>query len=66
MVFPLEIIPISHVFASLYHSVLSIFLLVLVAPFTHAGLSWMGLLTLPLLILPLALISLGMSWASPR
>ncbi|MFA5265571.1 MAG: ABC transporter permease, partial [Opitutaceae bacterium] len=66
VVFPLEIIPISHVFASVYHAMLSIGILVLAAvlgaPFGHAGISWVGLLVLPFLILPLALTALGLSW----
>jgi lipopolysaccharide transport system permease protein len=62
VVFPLEIIPVAHVIASFYHSLLSIGLLILVAPFSHAGISWLGLLQLPLLLLPLLMISMGLSW----
>lgn len=62
VVFPLEIIPISHVFASVYHATLSIGILVVIAPFSHTGIAWQGLIALPFLILPLALMALGLSW----
>lgn len=62
VVFPLEIIPVAHVVASVYHTLLSIALLCLVAPFSHAGLSWVGLLQIPLLILPVSMMALGLSW----
>ncbi len=62
VVFPLEIIPLSSVATSVYHSLLSIGLLLVLALFSNAGLSW-GALAVPLLILPLALIALGLAWA---
>jgi len=62
VVFPLEIIPVAHVSASAYHSLLSILLLVAISPFSHAGIHWLGLLQMPLLMLPLILMALGASW----
>lgn len=62
VVFPLEIIPISNVCVSVYHSLLSILLLLCVAPFTHGGLAWSGLFYIPVLIVPLALTALGISY----
>lgn len=62
VVFPLEIIPFSNVATSLYHALLSIFLLLAIAPFSHYGVSWTGALALPVLLLPLALIALGLAW----
>jgi lipopolysaccharide transport system permease protein len=62
VVFPLEIIPLSTVASSLYHALLSILLLLAIAPFSSAGVSWWGVLALPLLLLPLALMALGLAW----
>jgi lipopolysaccharide transport system permease protein len=68
VVFPLEVIPLSSVATSLYHSLLSMVLLLAIAPVAHAlGLShcevnWVGALALPLLLLPLACMSLGIAW----
>jgi lipopolysaccharide transport system permease protein len=63
VVFPLEIIPLSSVATSVYHSLLSIVIVLAIAPFTHEGISWAGAAALPLLVFPLALIGLGLSWA---
>ncbi len=62
VVFPLEVIPVASVIASLYNSMLSIGLILLVAPFSHVGGSWLSLAYLPLLLLPLLFLSLGLSW----
>jgi lipopolysaccharide transport system permease protein len=62
VVFPLEIIPLSSVATSVYHSLLSVLIALAIAPFTHQGISWAGAAALPLLVLPLALIGLGLSW----
>jgi lipopolysaccharide transport system permease protein len=61
VVFPLEIISISKVIASLYFASLSIAICILLAPLSHGGLSF-KVLALPLIILPLAMIALGISW----
>jgi lipopolysaccharide transport system permease protein len=63
VVFPLEIIPLSNVATSVYHSLLAVALAIALAPFTHAGVSWAGVAALPLFVLPLALIGLGLAWA---
>ncbi len=62
VVFPLEIIPLSSVASSLYYSLLSVLLLLVLAPFSHGGLSW-ECLALPALIAPLAMMALGIAWA---
>jgi lipopolysaccharide transport system permease protein len=62
VVFPLEVIPLSNVVTSVYHSFLSLALLLAIAPFSHSGVSWQGALALPLLVLPLAFMALGLSW----
>jgi len=62
VVFPLEIIPLSSVASSLYYSLLSVLLLILLAPFSHGGLTWEALI-LPVLIAPLAMMALGIAWA---
>jgi lipopolysaccharide transport system permease protein len=62
VVFPLEIIPLTKIAASLYYSFLSVALCILLAPFTHGGLH-ASAFALPLLMLPLAMIALGISWA---
>lgn len=62
VVFPLEVIPVASVIASMYNSLLSIALILVVAPFSHVGGSWLGLAYLPLLLLPLTFLSLGLSW----
>jgi len=62
VVFPLEVIPLSNVVTSVYHSLLSLVLLLAIAPFSHSGVSWQGALALPLLVLPLAFMALGLAW----
>jgi lipopolysaccharide transport system permease protein len=62
VVFPLEVIPLSNVVTSVYHGLLSLVLLLAIAPFSHSGVSWQGALALPLLVLPIALMALGLAW----
>ena len=62
VVFPLEIIPLSKVIASLYHSILNVVICLILAPFSHGGLT-LHTLELPLLIIPLGLIAIGLGWA---
>jgi lipopolysaccharide transport system permease protein len=62
VVFPLEVIPLSNVVTSVYHSFLSLILLLAIAPFSHSGVSWQGALALPILVLPLAFMALGIAW----
>jgi lipopolysaccharide transport system permease protein len=61
VVFPLEILSLSRVISSVYFASLSILITVILAPFSHGGLT-IRVLELPLIILPLVLISLGISW----
>jgi lipopolysaccharide transport system permease protein len=61
VVFPLEVIPFSTVASSLYHTSLSLLLLLAIAPFSHEGLAW-GALALPILLVPLALMALGLGF----
>jgi lipopolysaccharide transport system permease protein len=62
VVFPLEIIPLSKVIASLYYSMFNVSLCIILAPFSHGELT-LHVLELPLLIAPLAFIALGLGWA---
>jgi lipopolysaccharide transport system permease protein len=62
VVFPLEIIPMAHVASSLYHSLVSLGLLIIAGLFSNAGISWQGLLLLPFLLLPMAMMALGLAW----
>lgn len=61
VVFPLEIISISKVLASLYFASLSIAIAIALAPLSHGGLTYKAL-ALPLILVPLAMIALGLSW----
>lgn len=63
VVFPLEIIPLSNVATAVYHSLLSVAVVLAIAPFSHAGVSWSGAaIGIPLLTVPLFLMGLGLSW----
>ena len=62
VVFPLEILPIAKVIASIYFSSISIFLAIFISAFTHVGLSTY-IFMVPVLIIPLFMISTGISWA---
>src|SRR5688572_21212561 len=61
VVFPLEILPASSVFAAVFHLLISLALVLagiaLFGPGLHAGLWW-----LPVIIAPLLLLALGVSW----
>ena len=61
VVFPLEIIPLTKLIASLYHSMLSVFLCILLAPLGHGSFTF-NILLLPILIIPLMMLGLGLSW----
>lgn len=63
VVFPLEIIPIANVATSVWHSLLSIAVALIIAAVGHASVVWPGLIALPLLMLPLGLLALGVTWA---
>jgi len=62
VVFPLEVLSLSRVIASTYFASLSILITIILAPFSHGGLT-LRILELPVIIFPLVLIALGLSWA---
>ncbi len=61
VVFPLQILPVATVGASLFHLLISLLLIiagiVFFGPGLHAGMLW-----LPVVVLPLVLLSLGVAW----
>ena len=61
IVFPLEIIPLTKVISSLYYSMLSVLICILLSPFSHGGFS-IYIIMLPFVILPLFITALGLSW----
>jgi len=61
VVFPLEILSIARLAASLYYSLLSVALCILLAPLGHSTIN-LNILFLPLLIIPLIMMGLGISW----
>jgi len=61
VVFPLEILPWVAMGSSLFHAIISLFVLVAFYLFVHGSLSWTVAL-LPLVLLPFALFVMGLSW----
>lgn len=61
VVFPLEILPAANVGASLFHSLLSMGLVLIGVVTVGPGFSW-GILWLPVILLPLLLLLLGIAW----
>lgn len=61
VVFPLEILPIVALGSSLFHSAISIVLLLLIWSISHGNLTVVTLF-IPFLLLPLCLIALGLGW----
>lgn len=61
VVFPLEILPIVSTAAALFHSVVSIFVLLVAFVLLNGYLHWTVLL-LPLVILPLIVLTVGLAW----
>jgi lipopolysaccharide transport system permease protein len=61
VVFPLEILPIVSLGATLFHSAISFLVLLVALLFFDGFLNWTVLLT-PILLLPLIFVSLGFSW----
>ena len=61
VVFPLEILPIVSICNALFHSSVSVLVLLLAFFLTHGFLNW-TVVFLPLVFLPLVLFSLGISW----
>ena len=62
VVFPLEILSISKIISSFYFSMLSILIVVMIAPFTHSKIHF-SIILVPIILIPLAMIALGISWA---
>jgi lipopolysaccharide transport system permease protein len=61
VVFPLEILPIVSLGAALFHSMISLGVLLLACVVFNGYLHWTAFLA-PLVLLPLAILSLGLSW----
>jgi len=61
IIFPLEILPITKVFSSIYSSFFSIILTIILIPLSHSHLS-VNILLVPIYYVPLIMLALGMSW----
>jgi lipopolysaccharide transport system permease protein len=61
VVFPLEILPVVSLGAALFHSMISLGVLLLAFVVFNGYLHWAALLA-PLVLLPLAILSLGLAW----
>lgn len=61
VVFPLEILPIISLGASLFHALISMFVLIVVFTIFNGQLHW-TIIFLPLIITPLLMFALGLSW----
>ena len=61
VVFPLEVLPVSHVGAAVFHFGVAVSLVVIGSIFGTAGLA-LDVLWLPLIVLPMVLLSLGVAW----
>ncbi len=61
VVFPLEVLPVVSLGSSIFHTAISLLLLILVWIITHGGAPW-AILFIPLLLAPLCLIAAGCGW----
>ena len=61
VVFPLEILPIISIGAALFHSMVSLFVLLIAFVLFNGYLHWTGIL-IPLVLLPLVILTLGLAW----
>lgn len=61
VVFPLEVLPVAHIGAALFHLSVSLSLVLVGSLFSTPGLTW-HVLWLPVLVLPLLMLSLGTAW----
>ena len=61
VVFPLEILPVIVVSSALFHTLISMIVLLVAAAFLNGGLHW-TILALPAVLAPLLLLCLGISW----
>ena len=62
VVFPLEILPLAHLGAIWFNTLISLTLLLAGAAIFGRGLTLTGLLWLPVILAPLALLSIGVGW----
>ncbi|MDD5320852.1 MAG: ABC transporter permease [Methylococcales bacterium] len=62
VIFPLEILPVISMGAALFHSLVSLAVLLVAFVICNSHLFWMVILT-PLVLLPLVILSLGFAWA---
>ena len=61
VVFPLEILPVANVGASIFHFFISLSLVALGVALAGPGLAW-SLLWLPVIVFPIVLLSVGLAW----
>ncbi len=61
VVFPLEVLAVSVLGSALFHTGISVLILVVVQQIVSSGPVWTGIF-LPLVLLPLACLALGLSW----
>lgn len=61
VVFPLEILPVVALGSSLFHTLISLLLLIVIWSIVNGGVA-LATAFIPLLILPLSLITVGLSW----
>jgi len=61
VVFPLEILPVVSLAAALFHSMLSIFVLLIAYVAVNGHLPW-TVLFIPIVLLPLVFLTLGLAW----
>jgi lipopolysaccharide transport system permease protein len=61
VVFPLEILPAISMGAALFHSIVSLGMLVIVFVLLNGYLHWTAILT-PLVMLPLVILTMGLAW----
>jgi len=61
VVFPLEVLPVANVGASVFHFLISLALVVFGVALLGPGLTWSAL-WLPVIVLPLVLLSMGLAW----
>lgn len=61
VIFPLEILPLTSLISALFHTLISLAVLLLAIVVLHGQLHWTALL-LPLVLLPLIVLALGVAW----
>ena len=61
VIFPLEILPLTSLISALFHTLISLAVLLLAIIVLHGQLHWTALL-LPVVLLPLIVFSLGVAW----